>query len=432
MISVNAHAGRERHSSRYLLGVEQGVMPGSVFEAMRCLIRAPHRLFFMGGLCALVVGMLWWAPVLIMRWAGVASAYPMPAVWLHAWLMTLGIFPFFVFGFLLTALPRWVGAPPVSALFYRSMAGVLYAGYTLTVVGTLAGRDCLIAGLALTGVAWALGLVALIRCLLLARAASLLHARWSIIVAAVGCIGVLVGVGAISDDQWALFAAMPSLALWGFVGPIVFVVAHRMLPFFSEPMIANYRRYQPVWSPPLVVVLSLGHGVLAFNGHDDWLFMADLPLAFITAWHAIRWRGWAASHVPLLWSLHISFAWLPVAALLSATQSLALFAGYGAVLGLAPAHALGMGLATSMVFAMVTRVSLGHSGRQLEMDNLSVLCFLILQLAVVARLIAAVTAGNARWLFLFVAIGAWFEAILPWAIRYGRIYCRPRADGQPG
>ena len=85
MISVNAHAGRERHSSRYLLGVEQGVMPGSVFEAMRCLIRAPHRLFFMGGLCALVVGMLWWAPVLIMRWAGVASAYPMPAVWLHAW-----------------------------------------------------------------------------------------------------------------------------------------------------------------------------------------------------------------------------------------------------------------------------------------------------------------------------------------------------------
>ncbi|MES1940674.1 hypothetical protein T5B8_10541 [Salinisphaera sp. T5B8] len=399
---------------------------------MRCLIRAPHRLFFLGGLCALLAGMLWWAPVLIMRWAGAASVYPIPAIWLHAWLMTLGVFPFFVFGFLLTALPRWVAAPPISAWLYRSMAAVLYVGYALTVAGTLLGLPLLIAGLALTGIAWALGLVALIRCLLVARAASLMHARWSIIVAAVGCIGVLGGLVALADDKRALFAAMPSLSLWGFVGPIVFVVAHRMLPFFSEPMIANYRRYQPPWSPPLVVALSLGHGVLAFNGYGAWLFVVDLPLAFVTAWHAIRWRGWAASHVPLLWSLHMAFAWLPVAACLSAIQSLALFAGYGAVLGLAPTHALGMGLATSMVFAMVTRVSLGHSGRKLEMDNLSVLCFLILQLAVVARLMAEATTGNARWLFLFVAIGAWFEAILPWAIRYGRIYCSPRVDGQPG
>ena len=407
-------------------------MPGSVFEAGRCLIQAPHRLFFMGGLGALMVGMLWWAPVLVMRWAGMASAYPVPAIWLHAWLMTVGVFPFFVFGFLLTALPRWVAAPPVSPLIYRSMAAVLYAGYALTVVGTLAGIDFLMAGIALTALAWTLGLGVLMRCVLVARAPSLMHARWSIIVTAVGCIGALAGLGALGQARQSLFATMPTLALWGFVGPIVFVVAHRMLPFFSEPMIADYRRSQPVWSPPLVVALSLGHGVLAFNGHHAWLFTVDLPLALITGWHALRWRGWAASHVPLLWSLHMAFAWLPIAAVLSAVQSLALFAGYGAVLGLAPTHALGMGLATSMVFAMVTRVSLGHSGRRLEMDNLSVLCFLILQLAVVARLLAEVTAGHLRWLFLFVAIGAWFEAILPWAIRYGRIYCRPRLDGQPG
>ncbi|MES1951132.1 hypothetical protein S4A8_09745 [Salinisphaera sp. S4-8] len=407
-------------------------MPGSVFEAMGCLIRAPHRLFFWGGLWALVLGMLWWAPVLGLRWAGIDVAYPVAPVWLHAWLMTLGVFPFFVFGFALTALPRWVGVAPVRPAAYRSMAGLLYGGYALTVAGALGAPYCLEAGLALTGIAWSFGLAVLIGCVLRARAASVMHARWSVIVIAIGCIGALLGLGAVADDQWSLFAAMPALALWGFVAPIVFVVAHRMLPFFSEPMIAGYERYQPAWSPPLVVALLLAHGVLLFNDHQAWLFLLDLPLAAITGWHALRWRGWAAPHVPLLWSLHMAFAWLPIAAALSAIQSLALATGHGAILGLAPTHALGMGLATSMVFAMVTRVSLGHSGRRLEMDDLSVLCFLILQLAVLARLLAAVTVGDVRWLFILVAIGAWFEAIVPWAIRYGRIYCQPRVDGQPG
>ena len=49
---------------------------------------ATSEMLMLFGMGALIVGMLWWAPVLVMRWAGMASAYPVPAIWLHAWLMT--------------------------------------------------------------------------------------------------------------------------------------------------------------------------------------------------------------------------------------------------------------------------------------------------------------------------------------------------------
>src|SRR5690606_24262730 len=96
----------------------------------------------------------------------------------------------------------------------------------------------------------------------------------------------------------------------------------------------------------------------------SWFWLADLPLAALSGFWL--WRNWPRAAAPAL--LRVSFpgfAWLPLAMLLFATQSLLAPFAELHVRGRAPAHALYVGFFGSLLVAMVTRVPQGHSGRPL-------------------------------------------------------------------
>lgn len=100
------------------------------------------------------------------------------------------------------------------------------------------------------------------------------------------------------------------------------------------------------------------------------------------------------------------------------------------VLGLGALHALSMGFLGSIMMAMVTRVSCGHSGRALVADDLVWGLFWALQAVVGLRLVAAVE-GVPLWLTMLAALG-WATVITVWGLRYTNWYGRPRLDGKPG
>jgi uncharacterized protein involved in response to NO len=127
--------------------------------------------------------------------------------------------------------------------------------------------------------------------------------------------------------------------------------------------------------------------------------------------------------------LHIAFAVLALALALHVLQSLAWLGGR-AVLGLAPLHLLAIGYFSAMLLAMVSRVSLGHSGRPLVADRLTFACFLGV-LASAAVRVAADLAPGAPWLMPAAAL-LWLVAFGAWAWRYVPFYFLPRADGRPG
>jgi uncharacterized protein involved in response to NO len=128
--------------------------------------------------------------------------------------------------------------------------------------------------------------------------------------------------------------------------------------------------------------------------------------------------------------LHIAFAWLPLAFVLFSVQDLVLAAGGGYVLGRAPLHALAIGFFGSMLVAMVTRVTHGHSGRPLQMHPVPWLCFVLLQAVALLRIRAEL--GGDMYLWLVIAGAGWLLAFLPWVLRSAWIYLTPRADGKPG
>jgi uncharacterized protein involved in response to NO len=86
-----------------------------------------------------------------------------------------------------------------------------------------------------------------------------------------------------------------------------------------------------------------------------------------------------------------------------------------------------------MLVAMVTRVTMGHSGRPLRMGPAALACFAGVQLAAVARVGSEIASapGVIRNLLLVSAV-LWLLAFGVWSFGHAGIYLAPRADGKPG
>jgi uncharacterized protein involved in response to NO len=223
-----------------------------------------------------------------------------------------------------------------------------------------------------------------------------------------------------------MFAAI-KFGGFGLLLPIYFTVAHRMFPFFASMSVPGYRPWKPLPVLAGFWVLTLLHLALELAHGYAWLWLADLPLLALSAtW---LWRNWPRGPAsPLLRVLFLGFAWLPIAMSLYALQSLWYALNGNFILGRAPAHALFIGFFGSLLVAMVTRVTQGHSGRPLQLGNVAGVAFVLMQLVAVLRIVAELTADPLPWQ---VAAGVgWLLAFLPWVLRSGWIYLTPRADGK--
>jgi uncharacterized protein involved in response to NO len=398
----------------------------------RLLAAAPHRPLFLAGTLAVMLTMLWWTLELAaLRFGWMHWPQPsIPPIWGHAMLVQYGLFPLFMFGFLMTTFPRWMNGPVVPPSRFLPVAGCVLGGYVLANAGLLGLPGLLRAGLLLMLAGYVVGVATLAGVM---RAATERNRHgWSCLAAF--CTGT---AGLALFLAWLLFDAPAACALlaiklgtFGFLLPVYFTVCHRMLPFFSKNVVPGYAMRRPAWSLPVAWALLITHLLLDWRGQLRWLWLCDVPLALVFAWHALAWQPWKYMRPGLLAVLHLAFAWLPAAFVLFAIQDLAYAFDGRLILGRAPLHALAIGFFGSMLVAMVTRVTQGHSGRPLEMGAVPWVCFALLQIVAVVR-IGAELAGDV-YLWLVVAGAGWLLAFLPWVLRSAWIYLTPRADRRPG
>ena len=125
-------------------------------ELARVVAAAPHRLLFFGGATAVLLSMSWWALVLVGQRSGVlAMPLPLlPAGWAHAIGMQYQALPMFMFGFLLTVFPRWMGLKAYTRWHYLPAAlgrRVLASGLARGLVGRLAGSGRIVRTTSLRG-----------------------------------------------------------------------------------------------------------------------------------------------------------------------------------------------------------------------------------------------------------------------------------------
>lgn len=393
--------------------------PGRYFLSM------PHHAMFTVGALQAVLAMLWWLVDLGGRYSSwyAPTEWSVPPVWAHLFLMVFGLFPPFMFGFLMTTYPRWMSGLPVSPRHYLPAAGLLACGLLLTYAGLLLGKTALLGGLLVYASGWGLGLYALLRVYASAQRPDVLHARITSGVMALGLLllALLILGVATEDADWVNLAREGGI--WWFLLPVFFAVSHRLIPFFSQSVIPHYTIYRPDWVMWLIVAGGLLHGALALADLPDWLWLADLPMAGGALWLSWRWQMRRTFAIRILAMLHLAFLWVGLALTALGLQSLALWLQADVAFGRGPLHALLIGYFAAMLVAMATRVTLGHSGQALVADNKAWWIFLTIQLVALIRVCSEIPVFNLYQAHLLsVTTLVWVMAFMFWADKYLRMY----------
>src|SRR5690606_37375195 len=210
------------------------------------LARAPHRLLFFIGAANVLLAMLWWALWLIdARWH--VLDLPQPQVyggWLHAIVMQYQVLAPFMFGFLLTVFPRWMGQDELTRWHYAPVGLGLFAGQLLTLAGALGPAHLLHLGAVSTLLGWGTGLFFLLR-LLWRDGGKTWHAVSGAGALLLGFVGLLAYAAYLHVEDARLVFAAIKIGTFGLLLPVYFTVAHRMFPFFAGNVVKGYRPWRP-------------------------------------------------------------------------------------------------------------------------------------------------------------------------------------------
>lgn len=382
------------------------------------ILRAGFRPFWvLGPLWAIVVVSLW-----IQALAGVIELPTLfdPLSW-HRHEMLFGFLGAVIAGFLMTAIPNWTGRLPI--------AGPRLAGLVMM---WLAARFAIFFSASLGG-ATALVLEAMFLLTLAGVCAREVLIARNRNVPVVGVV-LLFGIAAVVD-QLDRLGVLPTDGLgWraGFALVLILVtlIGGRIIPSFT----ANWLIKQGQSRLPgqattfdyvaiAVTVLSLGCWALqiAPSLAASLLFMAGL----LQVGRLARWGGWRTVREPLVLILHISYAWLPIGLLLLGWSIVDID-----VPGTAGLHALGAGAMASMVLAVMTRATLGHTGRGLHADKGTVAIYSMVTVGAALR-VAAPWLPFDYVLLIKAAGGLWGGAFLLFLLLYGPKLLGPRPDGRP-
>lgn len=341
---------------------------GSLWEVFTA---APHRIMFLAGAVQLVLSLFFWLIELTGRYSELWSPFELSigTTFAHLFLMVYSIFPFFTFGFLMTTYPRWMNGEIVPKSLYTSAFLLQAVGVGLFYIGLLVSKILVLVAIATHIAGWLVAYRALLGVYIAVKGTRRYHETHLNIAIAFGITGEILYLTFLASGQDMLFQLSIRAGFWLYIIPLIIIVAHKMVPFFSSNIIEAYRIVRPPWSLPFLWIGLIGHISLELADKTSLLFLFDIPLLFFGLYHTLIWGLIASFRERLLAVLHISFLWFSIGIGLYTLQSLWLFISGEPILGKGPLHAIAIGFLTSMVVAMGTRVTLGHSGRPLKMDD---------------------------------------------------------------
>ncbi|WP_417484374.1 NnrS family protein [Maricaulis salignorans] len=374
---------------------------GAQRRAAPPLLQNAFRPFFLAG--------AFWAAALVPMWvwefAGGGSG-PFASLGLtgHAHEMLYGYLAAIICGFSLTAIPNWTGRAPVAGNGLAALFGLWVAGR--------------IAVLAFDGMI-----------------AALVDIAFLFVLAAVAFREVMAG------KNWRNLPVVALLTLFAlshllFHAPeyylaairgtfavaalLIALIGGRIVPSFTRNWLASVTSPHTATMPgPMKAYDKASIGVLALALLGWVIAPAHLLTGGLLVFAGLtqlvrlaRWKGQATLAEPLVWSLHAGYAWLGISVVLIG----AAIAWPAAITASAGLHAMAAGLIGTMTLAVMTRASLGHTGRARKADTVTTLIYILAHLGAIIRVCAALHANDT----LLLAAGAtlWSGAFLLFCIGY--------------
>jgi uncharacterized protein involved in response to NO len=345
---------------------------------------------------------------------------PLPPLAWHAHEMLFGFISAAVAGFLLTAVPSWTAR--------RGYAGAPLLGLTLL---WIAGRLVTTLPLGLTALMVALIDLAFIPILVLTILPALIRSGnqrnfvFIVMLAALFSANLHFHLaGATKIDPLLLGINVILL--------MVAMVGGRTLPAFTSSGLKQrgidirIRRYPPLDIATLMAILAVMIVDVLFPGTILAAVAATVAAALLIL-RLARWQGHRTLRDPIIWVLHVAYAWLPVGLALKAAWL------FGAPIpDTSWLHALTAGAFSTMILAVMSRAALGHTGRELVAPGLIVIAYYLIGVAALMRVFGPMLFAEA-WRFWMIASGSlWSLAFFLFVFVYAPILCSPRVDGRAG
>ncbi|GAA4742996.1 NnrS family protein [Sphingomonas daechungensis] len=380
-------------------------------------LRGGFRPFFFGGSLWAVVALTLW----LLALAGAVqlpTAFD-PLAW-HRHEMLFGFVGAVVGGFLLTAVPNWTGrlpiaGPPLAALFGLWVAGRLAVLFSAAIGAVVAAAIDVGFFMVLTAVAARevlesknrnLPVVGLIFLFGLVDAAD--HG---------GAAGLID-----ADHAWKCAVALVII--------LISLIGGRIIPSFTRNWLSKQGLREGLPGQPAPFDMAIiGLTAFAFlawiTAPPGWLTGTLFAVAAAgQAARLARWKGWKTFADPLVLILHVGYLWVPIGlALLAAVD-------FGAPIPRSTAvHALTAGAMATMILAVMSRATLGHTGRELRASLLTQAAYVLVTAGALLRVTAPLGLLDYR-MGIEVAGAAWMGAFLLFLVAYGPILSKPRIDGK--
>lgn len=378
------------------------------------VFRLAFRPFYLGAAVFAVLAVPFWV-------AGLAGLldFPMnvpPLLW-HAHERLFGFAVAVIVGFLLTAGKAWTGLATPRGALLATLAGLWLAARLAAVWAPYP----VYAALDVVLLPW----VAMILIGVLLRAGNRRNLPLAAILALLASAnavfhGAVLGWLAV-DPLRALHAGLALVVM------IECVIAGRVIPAFTMSALPGLKLRAPRW----LEQFTLGATALALAA---WVMfpaqrVTALVLALAALLHALRqchWKPWRTWRRPILWVLHLAYAWVPVGlALLAWSQG----SGAAASAGI---HALAVGATGGLIIGMITRTARGHTGRPLKASGLEVSAYLLVASAALVRVLLPIWMPQQTTAWWALAAAAWALAFalylwvfMPWLLS-------SRLDGKDG
>lgn len=372
--------------------------------------------FLRGGFRPFFFGAAAWAVIAIALWlCSLAGKLVLPtefdAVAWHRHEMLFGFVGAAVCGFLLTAIPNWTGRLPIAGKPLLSLFGMWAAARLAVLLSSQLGF-------------WP----AAILDIGLFLALSLLAAREVVAsnnrnIPVVGLV-LLFGLADAADYAGAAGIISADVGWRGAIGltiVLISLIGGRIIPSFTRNWMAKRGIKEGLPSQPqsldLVVIVSTALALLLWLGFPSnrSTGLALLLAAAAQLLRLSRWSGARTFSDPLVLILHLGYLWVPIGLLLLGLS----VAGFD-VPRSAGVHALTAGAMATMILAVMSRASLGHTGRELTASPMTIASYVCVTIGAAVRVMASLGVGDYS-LMLDSAGTFWGTALLLFLLAYGPV-----------
>ena len=343
-----------------------------------------------------------------------------PTVW-HGHEMVFGFAVAVIAGFLLTAATNWTGRRTATGAGLAALAGLWIAGRVALIVPGVPVWLAIGVDVAF------LPALAIVLAIPLLATGNRRNVVFPIVLTVLGLINLTIHLGSIDAIAWdpsrGLRIAIDLILL------MIGVLGGRVIPSFTKNALPH-AKVSPCPKASVLALLSIAALAIAEVATDNTTMTGSAALVAGLV-NALRMRGWgtfATLRHPILWILHVGYAWLAAGLTLRGAAELT---------GLIPLdagiHALTIGAIGSMIVGMMSRVALGHTGRSIVPAPLTVAAYWLVNAAALLRVVFALTWDDTLRIASLMGSGVlWSLAFAFFAIVYWPILSRPRADGRAG